>query len=115
MRNGKPAKKKRTEFEESSGNVFADLGLPNPEELLAKAKLVLRIDEIIQGQKLTVSKAAAILKLPKNDLLELLRGNLDLFPVDRLFRFLNALDQDVEIVIRPKGKGTAEAATVVVH
>ncbi len=115
MRNGKPRKRKTPDFEMSSGNVFADLGLPNPEELLAKAKLVLRIDKIIQARKLPARRAAEILGVSPHDLSELLRGDLDLYPIDRLFRFLNALDQDVKITVEAKKKGTKEASTSVVN
>lgn len=100
-------------IEESSGNVFADLDLENPEELLAKAELVQRICDIIAERKLTRASAAKLLGIDQPKVLALLRGKLDGFSSDRLFRFLNALGSDVEIVIRPARLGE-EADTRVV-
>jgi predicted XRE-type DNA-binding protein len=99
--------------ERSSGNVFADLGLENPEALLAKAELVQRIADIIAERKLTQARAAKLLGIDQPKVSALLRGKLDGFSTDRLFRFLNALGRDVEIVIRP-AKHTHEAETRVV-
>src|SRR3954454_15174820 len=87
--------------EPSRGNVFADLGLKNPEELLAKAELVQRISDIIAERKLTQARAAKVLGIDQPKVSALLRGKLDGFSIDRLFRFLNALGRDVEITIRP--------------
>ena len=103
----------RVSIEESSGNVFADLGLENPEGLLAKAELVQRIADIIAERKLTQVRAAKLLGIDQPKVSALLRGKLDGFSTDRLFRFLNALGRDVEIVIRP-ARHSHEAATRVV-
>ncbi len=100
-------------IEESSGNVFADLGLKNPEELLAKAQLVQRISDIISERKLTQARAAKLLGIDQPKVSALLRGKLEGFSTDRLFRFLNALGRDVEIVIRP-ARQEGEAATRVI-
>src|SRR5215831_15363972 len=100
-------------IEESSGNVFADLGLKNPDELLAKAELVQRIADIIAERKLTQTRTAKLLGIDQPKVSALLRGKLDGFSTDRLFRFLNALGRDVEIVIRP-AKQSGEAETRVV-
>src|SRR5947209_3478238 len=88
-------------IEPSSGNVFADLGLKNPEDLLAKAELVQRISDIIVERKLTQAKAAKLLGIDQPKVSALLRGKLEGFSLDRLFRFLNALGRNVEIAIRP--------------
>ncbi len=100
-------------IERSSGNVFADLGLKNPEELLAKAELVQRIADIIAERKLTQVRAAKLLGIDQPKVSALLRGKLEGFSTDRLFRFLNALGRDVEIVIRP-ARHAHEAETRVV-
>jgi predicted XRE-type DNA-binding protein len=84
--------------EVSSGNVFADLGLKNPEELLAKAQIVQRIADIIAERKLTQAQVAKVLGIDKTKVSALLRGKLSGFSTDRVFRFLNALGRDVEIV-----------------
>ena len=99
--------------EPSSGNVFADLGLKNPAELLAKAELVQRISDIIAERKLTQARAAKLLGIDQPKVSALLRGKLDGFSIDRLFRFLNALGRDVEISVRP-ARDAQDAETRVV-
>jgi predicted XRE-type DNA-binding protein len=89
------------EYEESSGNVFADLGLSNPEEALAKSQLAWEISRIIKRKKLTQAKAAKLLKIDQSKVSLLLRGYLKSFSLERLFRFLNDLGQDVFIKITP--------------
>jgi predicted XRE-type DNA-binding protein len=100
-------------IEQSSGNVFADLALKNPEEMLAKAELVRRICDIIAERKMTQRKAASLLGIDQPKISALMRSKLDGFSIDRLFRFLNALGRDVEIVIRP-ARQAGEADTRVV-
>lgn len=89
-------------IERSSGNVFADLGLPDAETHLVKASLVSQIDDIIHRRKLTQVKAAALMGLKQPDVSRLLRGDFRDFSVERLLRLLMALDRDIDIVIRPK-------------
>ena len=95
------AKAKVEAVEASSGNVFADLGLPNPEDALAKAKLASRICQVIEERGLTQTEAAKILGLDQPKVSALVRGKLSGFSADRLFRFLNDLGQEIEITIRP--------------
>ena len=87
--------------EPSSGNVFADLGLPHPEIELMKAELVWRIRELISQQKLNQTQAARLLKIDQPKVSGLVRGKVSGYSIDRLFRFLNALGQRIEITIRP--------------
>jgi len=101
--------------ERSSGNVFADLGLPEADIELLKAELVTRIDEIIRQRRLTQVQAARLLRLSQPDVSRLLRGNFQDYSVERLFRLVTALGRDVEIVIRKprsrrQGKLSIEAA-----
>ncbi|NLN75180.1 MAG: XRE family transcriptional regulator [Armatimonadetes bacterium] len=91
---------------ESSGNVFADLGVMDAEETLAKAEVASRICDIIAERKLSQTAAAKLLGVDQPKVSALMRGKLDGFSSDRLFRFLNALDKDVEIVIKPKRQET---------
>ncbi len=88
------------EVEEGSGNVFADLGLPNPEERLAKAGLATRIAGVIRARRLTQASAARILKIDQPKISRLLRGQLSGFSTERLMQFLTLLGRDVEIVIK---------------
>jgi predicted XRE-type DNA-binding protein len=90
------------EIVKSSGNVFADLGLPNPEERLAKAELARQIRKIVESRGLTQVEAGEILGLAQPNVSILLSGRLKGFSVERLLTFLTALDQNVEIVITPK-------------
>ncbi|MCI0379188.1 MAG: helix-turn-helix domain-containing protein [Gemmataceae bacterium] len=116
MKRGKSLKKKKLMrmAEPSSGNVFADLGFPNAEELLAKAELVQRISNQIDERKLTQAQAAAVLGIDQPKVSALLRGKLDGFSTDRLFRFLNALGNEIEVVIRPFARKTGTPKTRIV-
>ncbi|MDP2857832.1 MAG: helix-turn-helix transcriptional regulator [Bacillota bacterium] len=87
---------------ESSGNVFADLGVENHEEALAKAELARAISVIITRRHLTQTQAAAVLGVDQPKVSSLVRGRLAGFSIDRLLRFLLALDRDVEILIKAK-------------
>lgn len=91
---------KRIEVEEGSGNVFADIGLPNPEERLAKADLAIRIAETIRARRLTQTRAAHILKIDQPKISRLLRGQLSGFSTERLMHFLTLLGRDVDIIIK---------------
>jgi predicted XRE-type DNA-binding protein len=86
--------------EESSGNVFADIGLPKPEERLAKADLAIRIAETIRARRLTQTRAARILKIDQPKISRLLQGRLSGFSTERLMHFLTLLGRDVEIVVK---------------
>jgi predicted XRE-type DNA-binding protein len=100
-------------IEEGTGNVFADLGLPNPDLALAKAELVRRIRNLIADRGLTQAKAAKLLGLDQPKISALARGRVEGYSIDRLFRFLNALGQRVEIAIRASGESDEERAVVV--
>ncbi|MGH9063424.1 MAG: helix-turn-helix domain-containing protein [Acidimicrobiales bacterium] len=90
-----------TEDVVSSGNVFADLGLPEPEEALTKAELAQSIAALIAERGLTQTGAAELLGVDQPKISALVRGRLAGFSLERLVRFLLVLDQDVEILIRP--------------
>ena len=103
----------RRGYETSSGNVFKDLGLPHAEEHLVKAQLVFKIDTLIKARHLTQVEAATLFGVRQPDVSKMLRGEFRQFSVERLLRFLVALDQDVEIVIRPhNGRRSAPALHV---
>ena len=86
----------------SSGNIFADMGMPDAEERLDKAEAALRIEELIAERGLAQTQAAALMGLGQADVADIVRGRLTGYTLDRLFQCLTALDQDVEIVIRPR-------------
>jgi predicted XRE-type DNA-binding protein len=105
--------KKLPPHTKGSGNIFADIGLPNAEEHLIKAQLVVKIDALMKARKLRQVDAAKLFGVKQPDISKMLRGDFRQFSVERLMRFLVALGQDVEIVVRPqKAKGEAAALRV---
>jgi predicted XRE-type DNA-binding protein len=91
---------KATRVEKGAGNVSADIGLPNPEERLAKAGLAIRIASAIRSRRLTQARAARVLRIDQPKVSRLLRGQLSGFSAERLMHFLTLLGRDVEIVVR---------------
>jgi len=99
------ARKAKIPVTASSGNVFADLGLAEPEEELTKAQLASRIREILKRRHLTQMAAASLMGIDQPKVSALLNGRLANFSSDRLMRVLTALGQDVEIVVKAKRRG----------
>jgi predicted XRE-type DNA-binding protein len=97
-------------YEMGSGNVFKDLGIPNAEEHLVKAQLVFKIDTIMKDRGLKQAAAADLLGIKQPDVSKMLRGDFKQFSVERLLRFLVALNQDVEIVVKPHRSRSDAAA-----
>src|SRR5271167_748082 len=100
----KKTKKRAPRVTEGSGNVFADLGLPNPEQELLKAQLTLQIYSILKASGLTQVELAKILRVQQPQISLLMRNRAGNFSVGRLMEFLTALRQDVEITVRPSRK-----------
>jgi len=98
-----------TKVTQSSGNVFADLGLPNADEELAKADLAFEISRVIEERGLTQVEAAEIMGVDQPKVSALVRYRLNGFSMERLSRLLNALGRDVEIVVSPKPKSREQA------
>ena len=90
-------------------NIFADLGRPESDELLAKAELARAVRRLIAQRELTQAAAAKLLGVTQPDVSNLYRGRLAGFSLERLYRFLNALGQDVRIVVQPKPRSRARA------
>lgn len=101
-------KRKALEQEPGSGNVFADLGLADADEHLLKAGLVVRIARIIRDRKLTQAAAAQCLGIDQPKVSAMLAGQFRGYSVERLMRFLVALGQNVEIVVKPSKRGAAQ-------
>lgn len=100
-------------MEVGSGNVFADLGLPNAVELKTKVKLALAIKREITARGWSQAQAAEILSINQPKVSALLRYRLDGFSIERLMNFLTALGHDVEIVIKPRRSGSAHGRILV--
>lgn len=92
---------KKVKFEESSGNVFADLDLPDAEELHLKAQLGYEVFRIIEERKLTQAEAADILGVKQPEISRLKKGKFNHYSVERLLTFLTRLNHDIEIRIVP--------------
>jgi len=106
---------KPLEFTKSSGNVFADLDLPNPDKHLAKVELAYQINTIIKNRRLKQTAAAKILEIDQPKVSALSCGRLQDFSIERLIGFLNKLDRDVKILVqlkptRRKAHGQLEVA-----
>jgi predicted XRE-type DNA-binding protein len=105
--------KKPPEYEIGSDNVFADTDVPNPEEAFVRAELMRRVTNIIRERRLTQARAAEILGTNQPTVSDLMRGQFPKFSLDRLIGFLNALDRDVEITVKPRQPGAERAGVVV--
>ena len=97
-----------------SGNVFADLGLPDAKELHTKLRLAYAINEIVDGRRLTQASAAELLGVPQPKISALKNYKLEGISVERLMTFLTALDRDVEISIRKRMSAKTPAKITVV-
>jgi predicted XRE-type DNA-binding protein len=97
-------KKKLPAHTRGSGNIFADLGLPNAEEHQLKAALVVQLKRLMAEREITQTEAAKMVEMKQPDLSKVLRGHFKLVSVEKLMRMLTAFDQDVEITIKPHRK-----------
>lgn len=91
----------KKQYETGSRNVFKDLDVPNAEEHLVKAQLVFKINSLMKERGLKQIDAADLFGVTQPDVSKMLRGEFRQFSVERLLRFLVALNQDVEIVVKP--------------
>ena len=108
----KKTTKRAAHVTESSGNVFTDLGLPNPEQELLKAQLTLQIYTILKNSGMTQVEIAKILGVQQPQVSLLMRNRAGNFSVGRLMEFLTALRQDVEITVKPSRKEHGELSVV---
>lgn len=113
----KPAKPKvgKSTYEISSGNVFADLGLPDAGGRLAKAKLAHQISVLIHNAGLNQASASSRLGIDQPKVSNLLRGRLSLFSTERLMHFLTLLDQEIIMTVRPVRRGSKPGLSVLVE
>ena len=94
--------------------MFADLGLPNPEQEMLKARLTLQIYRIVKARGLTQAQAAKLLGVSQPQVSALMRNRAGNFSVGRLIEFLTALGQDVRITVKPARKDAQGEMSVVV-
>jgi predicted XRE-type DNA-binding protein len=101
-------------IEKSSGNIFADIGFTNDQEMLVKANLALKISEIISQRRLTQMEAALVLGMPQPKLSKLLRGQFHGVSETKMLECLNKLGRDIQIVIRKANRDKRIGRTSVV-
>lgn len=106
-------KTKAIQIERGSGNVFADLGFPDPEGEQFKATLMLQIYRIIKARKLTQTEAGRALGIRQPNVSRLMRGSSGSYSVERLMEFLTALGHNVEVKITPTRKKHGAMSVVV--
>ena len=104
--------KRKMRVAAGSGNIFADLGLPNPEQELLKAHLTLQIYRIVKARGLTQAQAGEILGVKQPHVSALMRNRAGNFSVGRLMEFLTALGQDVRITVKPTRKARGKMEVV---
>jgi predicted XRE-type DNA-binding protein len=112
MRTTKCDSLKMIAVEKTSGNIFADLGLPHPGQELLKARLTLQIYRLVKTRGLKQAEAGKILGIKQPHVSALMRNRSGSFSVERLMEFLTALGQDVEITLRPTRKQHGELSVV---
>lgn len=93
---------KQVEMHESSGNIFADLGLPDADSHFLKAQIVAELYRLTNERKLTQAKAGLLMGVSQPEVSRLFKGNFREYSIERLMTFLTAFDRDVEIVSRPR-------------
>ena len=102
----------KSRAQRGSGNVFADLGLPNPEQELLKARLTLQIYRIVKARALTQAQAGEVLGIKQPHDSALMRNRAVNFSVGKLMEFLTALGQDMRVIVKPTRKVRGEMAVV---
>ena len=101
----KKNKKRKIEFEEGSGNVFADLGLDDADELYARAQIGFGVFKILESKNLKQREIAELLGIPQPEVSHLMNGRFSRFTTDKLLDFLKRLDRKVTIEIGPRKRG----------
>jgi predicted XRE-type DNA-binding protein len=108
-------KKKQFDYEDSSGNVFADLGFRNPKQELLKAKLTVEIYRLLKSRGVTQHEAAKLLGTTQAQVSALMRCKPVSVSVGRLMEFLTVLGQDIEVTVRPARRRKSGDMSVVVQ
>jgi predicted XRE-type DNA-binding protein len=98
-------RRKAIKFEEGSGNVFADLGLKDADQLLARAQIGYHVFKILQDEKLKQREIAGILGIAQPDVSHLMNGHFSRFTTDKLLDFLKRLNRKVTIEVSRRHKG----------
>ncbi len=95
---------RKVKVEVGSGNIFADLGLPDADTHFLKAQIVSEIYRLAKGRELTQTQAGKLMGISQPEVSRMFKGNFREYSIDRLMGFLTAFDRDVEIVVKPRKK-----------
>jgi len=95
----------KIEYEESCGNVFADLGLEDADELFARGQIGIHVFKILKNKRMKQSEISALLGIKQPEVSHLMNGHFNRFTTDKLLHFLKLLNQKVTIKISPHVKG----------
>lgn len=98
-------RRKSTRFEAGSGNVFADLGLKDADQLMARSQIGFHVFKILEQKRLKQREIASILRIAQSDVSHLMNGHFSRFTTDKLLDFLRRLDRKVTIEVSPHHKG----------
>jgi len=98
-------KRKPIKFEEGSGNIFADLGLKDADQLLVRSQIGLHVFKILEDKKLKQREIAGVLGIAQPDVSHLMNGHFSRFTTDKLLDFLKRLDQKVTIEVSRHHRG----------
>ena len=98
-------RQKSIEFEEGSGNIFADLDLDDSDELYARAQIGFHVYKILKDKRLKQREIASVLGIAQPDVSHLMNGHFSRFTTDKLLDFLKRLDRKVTIQISRHHKG----------
>ncbi|MBD2770836.1 helix-turn-helix domain-containing protein [Iningainema tapete] len=101
-----------TVFEESSGNVFADLGLEDADELFTRGKIGIQVLRLLKQRNLKQREISELLGIPQPEVSHLMKGEFQRFSEGKLLLFLKRLDTEITLHLRPRNAGKA-AETVV--
>ena len=107
--------KRKPDFEESSGNVFADLGFRNSKQEMLKARLTVEIYRLLRKRVVTQNEAAKLLGTTQAQVSALMRCRPVSVSVGRLMEFLNVLGQDIEVTVKPAARRKTGDMSVVVR
>jgi predicted XRE-type DNA-binding protein len=98
-------RRKPIEFEEGSGNVFADLSLKDADQLWARAQIGFHVFKILEAKELKQREIADVLGIAQPDVSHLMNGHFSRFTTDKLLDFLRRLDRKVTIKVSPHHEG----------
>jgi predicted XRE-type DNA-binding protein len=92
---------RKVKVDVGSGNIFADLGLPDAEIHFLRAQIVSEIYRLTNERKLTQTQAGRLMGVSQPEVSRMFKGNFREYSIERLMGFLTSFDRDVEIVVKP--------------